>query len=332
VAAFDWRGKGITAAELKNKVFAVKTDLVKGIIPHGFTQIGARPKSGKSLLMMWLALVIAGPDNGTFLGQQVHHGRVLYLALEDPERRAQKRIAAMLGDDEWPDRLHLYSEWPDFQHGGLEYLDRFLEEYPDTALVVIDTMSLFRGPVGKGGGYDIDYAYSHGLSDWVNRHDCSLVGITHTAKHKVTDDPEWNALDMIQNTTGVTAGADTVLVMGRKDGVMTLYRQGRDLDDTTPIKMQLDEQTRWQVDDSAPPQTGREAVLYALAFNSEPLNPKGMADFLGKSAGAIRQACFKLLREDSSPIGVTASGLYYLKERGPSNKPLEARGANDVLL
>jgi hypothetical protein len=334
-AAFDWRGMGITAAELKHKVFTMKLDLAAGIIPHGFTQIGARPKSGKSLLMLLLSLVVSGPEGGTFLGQKVRHGRVLYLALEEPRRRIQKRIAAMIGDGEWPDRLHVYGrEWPDFQHGGLEYLDSFLDEYPDTVLVIIDTMSIFRGPVPRNGGYDTDYAYSHALSDWVNKRDCSLIVVTHTRKRDVSDDPEFNALDMIQNTTGLTAGADTVLVMARDDGVMTLYRTGRDIDDTTPIKLRLDEETtRWEVDEFAPPPRARDSVLYALALVNRPLPPKEIADLMGKKQDAIRQACFKMLREEKPPIGVTNGGMYYLTERGETNKAAdgEAEGEPDVV-
>src|SRR5262249_9809830 len=57
----------------------------RGLIPAGLTMLAGRPKVGKSWLSMQLALAVA--TGGMTLGQGVEIGRVLYLALEDSERR-----------------------------------------------------------------------------------------------------------------------------------------------------------------------------------------------------------------------------------------------------
>jgi hypothetical protein len=159
------------------------------------------------------------------------------------------------------------------------------------------------------------------LSDWVNRHpSVTLLGITHTSKRRATDDLDNAALDLVQNTTGITAGADTVLVMARADGIMTLYRSSRDLEDTEPLRIRIEKSTmRWGINDTVVEMTAREAVLNTLEYMNEPVSVRLMADFQGKTSNAIRQACLRLLHEPKPLIGASKAG-YYLLERSPTNK------------
>lgn len=306
----------------------MKPFLVEGIIPHGFTELGARPKSGKSVLGLQLALAVAS-EHGILLDRVTQHGRVLYLALEDPERRIKERTSVMLGFDihnqlrpnPRPERLDVAYEWPKWTQGGLEHLDGYLEAYPETVLVVLDTITDFRGPVPRGGGYDVDYDFSRALSAWTNKHDTNLLGITHTGKRKPTDDPDSFSLDMIQNTTGITAGADTVLVMARQDGIMKLFRSGRDLDDTDPMKLKQEDGTlRWSCDESQDGLSARASVLFALRTATKPMKPGAMASFMGSNGNAIRIACSRML-DEAIPLSGVVDGAYYLTERGPTNKP-----------
>jgi hypothetical protein len=220
-----------------------------------------------------------------------------------------------------PSRLHIFYEWPAYTQGGLTYLDEFVAEYPDTALVVIDSSALFRGPVPRGGGYDVDYAFSHALGDWANRHDKSLLVVTHTGKtgngYNLDDEP----LDAIQNTTGMTAAPDTVLVMARREGVMTLYRRGRDLDDATPIKLADDNATLlWTPDATLGDRTAAEACLEVLERAGAPMSPTQIAQYAGVKSGTVRQALFRMLNDEQPLIGFTKAG-YYLTKYGPANKP-----------
>jgi len=332
-AGFNWRDHDQLAHDLLNKQIAAKPHLVDGLIPTGFAQLAARPKSGKSAFATQTSLAVASED-GTVLDREVVHGRVLHLALEDTEGRMQDRIRRMLGFEfneigqyvraPCPQRLHIFYRWPTFDKGGLACLDDFVAAHPDTALIVADSLGVFRGPVPRGGGYDIDYAFSHALSEWVNRHQINLIGIAHTSKRRATDDPDNSALDLVQNTTGITAGADTVVVMVRVDGVMTMYPTGRDLEQTDPLKLKMDSVTLcWQINDGEAEVTASAAILEALGYLEEPAKVQFLADYTGKPQRAIRTACWRLLHDDTPLIGLSRSG-YYLLSRGPSNqKPRE---------
>jgi len=328
---FDWRAKDEQANALLEREIVMKDFVVNSFIPHGLTYVGGRPKTGKSTLVMQVGLGCAR-EKGLVLGQGVRHGTVLMILLEDTAARTKRRLQQMLGFDAQlnplpgPARLHIHYEWPTYGEGGLTYLSEFVAEYPDTVAARIDSASLFRGPVPRGGGYDIDYSLSHDLSLWVNREDISLLITTHTGKRKIGDSPDDDPLDLIQNTSGITAGADTVLVMRRQDGIMTLYRRGRDLEDNDPVKLAGDESTLlWRPDESLGAQSAHDAILYMLALASTPLTPHQLAVATGIKDNAIRVALFRMLNDRKErKVGVLLGGRdpqYYLTERGPTNAP-----------
>src|SRR5215203_168747 len=95
-----------TAHSLRTKVFSPIKYAVDPYIAEGCTILAGRPKLGKSWMMLDVGLAVAG---GRFcLGDtQCAQGDVLYLALEDNERRLQRRITKILGyAAEWPARFH----------------------------------------------------------------------------------------------------------------------------------------------------------------------------------------------------------------------------------
>ena len=61
--------------------------IVPDVIPEGTTIIAAPPKIGKSCLVYQIA--VEASIGGELLGRRVKPGSVLYLALEDGERRGQ---------------------------------------------------------------------------------------------------------------------------------------------------------------------------------------------------------------------------------------------------
>ena len=81
---------------------------------------------------------------GCVLGKiNVRHGDVLYMALEDSQRRLQERSvnSNMFGDGERPDlsRLTLVTQSPRQNEGGLNYIRCWLINHPGARLVIIET-------------------------------------------------------------------------------------------------------------------------------------------------------------------------------------------------
>ncbi|MEJ7703487.1 MAG: AAA family ATPase [Geodermatophilaceae bacterium] len=95
-----------TAAELMACDFPEPRWAVPGIIAEGLTLLAGAPKVGKSWLALGLGIAVA--TGGKALGAlDVTAGDVLYLALEDPPRRLQERLAKVLAHSPAPSRLTL---------------------------------------------------------------------------------------------------------------------------------------------------------------------------------------------------------------------------------
>ena len=83
--------EGLRSGEwLDAQVFAPLRWMVPGLVPEGFTLMVGGPKVGKSWLIYGVALACA--SGGYVLGHlKVEQRPVLYLALEDGDRRLQQR-------------------------------------------------------------------------------------------------------------------------------------------------------------------------------------------------------------------------------------------------
>jgi hypothetical protein len=100
-----------TAAVLAEQDFPPVAFVVPGYIAEGLTVIAGRPKTGKSWLALGWAAAVA--DGGMAFGSiPVEAGDVLYLALEDNQRRLKGRLKQMTPDASSPARLHLTTQCP----------------------------------------------------------------------------------------------------------------------------------------------------------------------------------------------------------------------------
>ena len=93
--------------------------IAPGLLPGGLTIFAAKPKSGKSLMATDLANSLA--NGSKFLGifDLVQH-EVLYLALEDTERRIQTRLKRITEDLVGTGRLHCATDCPRMDQGFFE--------------------------------------------------------------------------------------------------------------------------------------------------------------------------------------------------------------------
>lgn len=96
--------KTVSADALATTVFEPITCIVPGYIVEGLTLLAGKPKAGKSYLALNIAYAIA--TGGQVLGAEVEQGDVLYLALEDNERRLQRRLDQIEPFRDKPKRLH----------------------------------------------------------------------------------------------------------------------------------------------------------------------------------------------------------------------------------
>lgn len=205
---------------------ATGDQLVEDLIPFGLTVIAGAPKSGKSWMMLDLALAVS--SGRQFLGKETKQCGVLYCALEDTEARLQNRL---LQFEEVPSsELHFVKSCEKFDAGFRGSLRMTLEKYPEIRLVIVDTLQKIRGSEGDKRNvslYEKDDAEISLLKKFADAHGVAIILVHHLRKMRDAADP----LNEISGSTGITGATDTILLLKKEragNGAVMLVT-GRDL-------------------------------------------------------------------------------------------------------
>jgi hypothetical protein len=312
----DWRAKVVMANDLQSMSFPPVRHILPGYISEGATIIAGKPKIGKSWLT--LDLCLAATANRFTLGTlKPTQGDVLYLALEDNNRRLKRRMAKLWPSLEacWPARLALVTDWKRAGDGGLEDIEDWCTSVADPVLVVVDTLEKFR-PLqnGKSNAYSADYAAMTGLQKIAGRHRIAVV-INHHVRKMEADDP----FDTVSGTLGLTGAADTIIVLKRHAGAVTLHARGRDIEEIETA-LQFERATgRWTILGAAAEvyvSNERAAVLQALASGgSDGLAVSEIMAATGSnSRGAMDTLLFKM--KEGGEVVRVKRGVYALPQDG----------------
>jgi hypothetical protein len=229
-----------TAADLQHMEFEPLRYVVPGYLAEGATLFAGKPKLGKSWLVLdWcIAVSIGGYALGSVGCEQ---GDVLYAALEDNQRRLQRRMRQVIPDRQsWPDRLTLRTTMKRLDEGLLDEIRAWARLSANPRLVVIDTLAKVRPPAKRNDNpYEADYQAVSPFLNLAAELELAIIVVHHTRKADA-DDP----LDMVSGTTGLTGGVDSVMVLTRDGQGTVLTGRGRDLDDfESAVKM--DTSGRW---------------------------------------------------------------------------------------
>ena len=91
--------------------------------------------------------------------------------------------------------------------GLIVQLEDYLKAYPDSRLIVIDTLQKIR-TASKDNAYANDYGDISLLKDFADRHSLSVVVVHHIRKQNDSD-----VFNKVPGTTGLTVSADATFVM-----------------------------------------------------------------------------------------------------------------------
>ena len=180
--------------ELMDTHFPSRPCIIENLLPAGTYLLAGAPKIGKSFLVLQMAYQVSAGE--PFLGFPSRQGTVLYLALEDTYERLQKRLAQMTERDS-PD-LVLSVLADTLEEDLLEQLESFLFEYPETVLVIIDTLQRIRGRTPDNGSYAADYDTIAKLKAFSDQRGIALLLVHHTRKEGAED-----VFDTISGTNGI---------------------------------------------------------------------------------------------------------------------------------
>ena len=195
--------------------------VVDGLIPTGLILFCGSQKIGKSWLMLKLCLCVS--QGIPLWDMPTREGDVLYLCLEDTFCRIQDRLFRLT--DEASGRLHFAVASDKLSDGLIVQLEDYLKEYPDSRLIVIDTLQKVR-TASKDNAYASDYGDISLIKDFADRHSLAVIVVHHIRKQNDSD-----VFNKVSGTTGLTGSADATFVLeqeSRASNAAKLYVTGRD--------------------------------------------------------------------------------------------------------
>ena len=262
--------------------------IVPGYFAEGLGILAGRQKLGKTWLAIdWAIAVAAG---GVAMGSiACEQGDVLYIDLENGQRRIQARINILFPDKRRrPDLscLEWVNDAPALNKGFIEALEDWRLSVRNPRLVVVDVLQRVK-PAGNPNqnSYESDYSPLAGLQRWATDNRVAVVALHHTRKGGA-DDP----LEALSGSNGLSACADTTLVLDRNQNGITLYVRGRDVEEKESALTFAG--GNWIVTGEAADvrrSSERGNILAALEEATEPMSPTELADVTGMKNGNIRR-------------------------------------------
>lgn len=320
-----------STAELLATEFPEPKWAVPGIVPTGLSYLAGRPKVGKSWLALQLA--IAAGSGGRVFDEAIPKGKVLYLALEDSERRikdrAQKQGIAATADITW------VTEWPTVSDGGGDKLLAALETGGYT-FVVVDTLSRFLGREDQQNLAAMTLALG-GLQREAMALEAAVLMIDH---HRKPGGLGADVIDDLLGSTGKAAVADALLGLYKQQGRagVTLAITGRDLEERS-LALQFDKTTWcWQClgdADDVRRDTVKNDILVAierLHELGELPTPTAIADLTGKKKQNVYAELVDLVTKGLIVKGEKRGRLqpYYLAGQAPETPEPEPEPEPEV--
>lgn len=302
-----------TAPQLQQEEFEPLTPLVsyedRPVLHEGTSLMAAKPKMGKTMLAMNMAVAVA--SGGRALGHgDARDGRVMYLDLDGSERDMQDRLEAMCRTGSTgPKKLHTAhadGHVPRVGEGAMHFLKRVAQRYD---LIIIDTLKRLRPRTdGRRSAYDEDYEFLHPIARLGREHDASILAIHHLNKAQRGD-----PLDKVSGSTGLTAAPESVMVLEgeRGTGKAELAMQSRRGPDDT-FQLEFDDTLlTWKLGGIAEPGTDARAKVWnALNAADGWVHYTDLADDLDRSSSTVNQHLGKLEKEDRMPMESDGDGRY----------------------
>lgn len=291
---------------------------VPDIIPEGFGLLVSPPKAGKSWFVCGIGLACA--DGGLALGRiPVRRRPVLYLALEDGQRRLQSRCRQITCGQAIPAGIHFITQAQTAE--VIPMIEEFLALHGDEKpLIILDTLGKVK-PSRRSGddSYQMDYAIGSRLKVAIDAVPGStLLVVHHTRKAESSD-----FVDSVSGTQGIAGSADFVLVLARKrhDDEAILNVTGRDIPeaeyalritegvwqlDGTDLAAASETAERRRLSDTRSDRTVE--IVSVVAASSEPVTPTQVSEKLGLDNDLVGRYLRRLA--ETGVIKRSGRGLY----------------------
>lgn len=289
--------------------------IVPGLLPSGMALIGGRPKVGKSWFTMQIAQCMG--DKVHLLDQEVMRGKVLYLALEDSERRLKQRMEMQ----RWSEKSRKNVEFvmlEEFRQkiGFLHINDNAkklyqLVEKGKYLMTVIDSFNVaFMGLRNVDDNPQVTAAMKP-LQQYSGSNNILTYIIDHHNKLSISNGTSQSPIDNIQNSTAKSSISDTALgVYKLEQGRIRLMATGRDFKEVD-MKLRTDENMHYQLDGHGKLTDKEEDVFDVLAQSHAEMKLAEIADILNIPKSRASERIMKLM--DAGLIDKSKYGVYFAK-------------------
>ena len=323
----------ITATSLMDKQFDPQHELIEGMLAPGLYILAGASKIGKSWLVLQIAHCVS---MGLPLWERkVQKSEVLYLALEDTERRIQNRLMRICGGE--TGTIAFATDAEKLSQGFEEQVTNFLRKHPQTKLVIVDTLIKVREMNSRGSAYADDYATMTAFKRIAERYGITMLIVHHTRKQEAGD-----IMDMISGTTGIMGCADGAMVLERPMRRVpkgSISMTGRDFQDAKISLIQNPETMCWEfvgyTDEL--PEEQLDPVLPSIAILVEQQNPWiGTAEELRAQLQELNPRLDLKANALSRRLNAQAQdlehqyGILFTKHRGHDSKLIHLEIATDA--
>lgn len=244
-----------------------------------------------------LALALAYIQGGKFLNRDIPKGKVLYLGLEDSERRMQSRILTLQPDADRNPTIfnnirffHATDNVPRLDNGFFEFIDPYLE---GVHFMVIDILQKIRPMKGSGNVYQDDYNALGALQTFANEHNMCILILHHTRKADADD-----VFDTLNGSGGVGGAVDGSLIIVRKrgEGAAILSTTGREIPELEHGLTFKDGFWNYAGSAAEVRATGEQNEVFAhiAEAGSDGVTVAELCETLGKNEPAVRKLLRKL--------------------------------------
>jgi hypothetical protein len=319
-----------TAVALYDKHIPPIRWVVKDFLGEGVTLLSARPKAGKSLLALQIAIAVT-KGQPLLDAYETVQSVVLYVTVDDPrERRFQANLHQLGGRVEG---LYYVQELAELDNGGLEKLDEMLTKMAQTEpcrLVILDTLTALRKEQRGKCLVKADYDFMIAIARLGRKHGCSVLVISHSRKDAKSPD-KVDGIDLHLGSSGLTAAVDAVMIMIGAEGTRkVLQAKGRDFSPfELNLELQVTDRSGWRVAEAPAAPAKKTAELSSSRIEIldavraiGPGGPDAIHKKVGGNINTVRSLLKRMLSDGQ--IQRNSDGLYV------STPPQCCNGATDA--
>ena len=202
-----YRAEVIQADELMNLDIPPICWTVENLIAPGLSLVVGASKLGKSWWVLQMCLSVAAGKS--FLDRRTTKQKVLYLALEDSNRRLKDRMRRVLQFDLAPEGLYFMTKAFCLGEGLIEQIEPYVKD--GVKVIVIDTLQKIRKGTNNKNVYAADYDDMSQLKWFADENNVAVILVHHTNKKETGD-----IYDRVSGSNGIMGAADTTIILTKK--------------------------------------------------------------------------------------------------------------------